>query len=455
MSSLKPLPDDSELIPYTTYYHYLKPIDTYGNEGHSSDVASVVFGQLKLSIPDARGKTGEEVRLPINIANADDLSICGLDICITYDQTVLSAKKIERTPLSTAYAWAYNLETPGIAKAHIATSEAESLYGGGSLFYLIFDVIGEDSATSTLDFQVSETSLYDCGENHTPVLVSLDLSDMGMFTVSDNYILGDLNGDAKVDSADVIMTLNISVGNTDPTKEQENAGDVSGDGRVRTNDAALILRIAADLPLTPEPSETRENGSSSKSSLVNVTIPDISISENGTMWIPIEVDDASKVVGAEIVLNYDSDIVTATDVQASTLTKDFSMESNLSQPGQVRIAISAGEGREPLEGDISLIQVQFTAQTDASGSSPLNLNSVRLNDTYGRDFATSVLQTDVNTTGGCLTVGKSGELQNAILALKMIAGMNPGCISSDADADRDGKICMEDAISILQALSGK
>ncbi len=173
------------------------------------------------------------------------------------------------------------------------------------------------------------------------------------------------------------------------------------------------------------------------------------------MWIPIEVDNASNVAGAEIVLNYDPALVTATDVQASVLTNNFSMESNLSQPGQVRIAISAGEGGEPLEGDGSLIQVQFTAQTDASGSSPLNLNSVRLNDTYGRDFAISVLQTDVNTSDGCLTVGESGELHNAILALKMIAGMNPGCMNSDTDADGDGKIGMGDAIAILQALSDK
>jgi hypothetical protein len=63
-----------------------------------------------------------------------------------------------------------------------------------------------------------------------------------------------------------------------------------------------------------------------------------------------------------------------------------------------------------ISGSGALVEVQFTATDDAAvgSTSPLNLAGVRLSDQYGRDFATSALQVDVNTANGVLTVEESG-----------------------------------------------
>ncbi len=372
---------------------------------------------------------------------------------MTYNPDVLSAEDVEKTALSSEYAWAPNLETQSIARAVIASSEGKPLYGDGSLFYILFRVQGNEGDSSDLQFQISNTSLYKCGDDYTPVAVDLDLTDIGTFTVGGNHIMGDLNGDGKVDSADVVITLNIAVGNIEPTEEQENAGDVSGDNRIRSNDAALILRIAAGLPLAPESSQGKRD--SLRSSSVSVSIPDnLTVPPGGSIWVPIEIDNAANVMGADIILNYHPSLFTATDCRTTLMTENFDKGLNLSQAGQVRISLSAMGGDGLSQGSGTLAEVQFAAQANASGTSPLTLASVRLNDTYSRDFATSALQTDVKTISGSLRI-KDFNLDDAILVLKILTGTEDASgFSLVPDADKSGKVGMEDVILILQDVAG-
>ena len=445
--------DTSALIVGTTYHYHLKALDTFGNESGTSDTASAVFGQVKLFIPDAKGESGKRIRLPVNIANADGLRICGVDVYMTYNPDVLSAENVEKTALSSEYAWAPNLETQGIARAVIASSEGKLLYGDGSLFYILFEVKGNEGDSSDLQFQISNTSLCKCGDDYTPVAVDLDLTDIGTFTVGKNHTMGDLNGDGKVDSADVVITLNIAVGNIEPTEEQENAGDVSGDNRIRSNDAALILRIAAGLPLAPESSKGKRNNL--RSSSVSVSIPDnLTVPTGGSIWVPIEIDNAANVMGADIILNYHPSLFTATDCRTTSMTENFDKGLNLSQAGQVRISLSAMGGDGLFQRSGMLAEVQFAAQANASGTSPLTLASVRLNDTYSRDFATSALQTDVKTISGSLRI-KDFNLDDAILVLKILTGTEDASgFSLVLNADKSGKVGMEDVILILQDVAG-
>ncbi len=50
--------DASDLSAGTTYYYCLKTADIFGNESDYSEAASAVFGDMKLFIPDSRGKKG-------------------------------------------------------------------------------------------------------------------------------------------------------------------------------------------------------------------------------------------------------------------------------------------------------------------------------------------------------------------------------------------------------------
>ncbi len=110
--------DKSDFTGGITYYYYLKAEDDLGNESAESNKAWAEPGLLKLFIPDSRGKSGEQVRLPVNIANADDLSMCSVDILVTYDSSVLSATDIEKAALTAGYGWAKNLNEAGVAREH-------------------------------------------------------------------------------------------------------------------------------------------------------------------------------------------------------------------------------------------------------------------------------------------------------------------------------------------------
>jgi hypothetical protein len=219
--------DASALTPGTPYFYYMTAVDGSSNESDPSNITFAVFGQVKLFIPDAYGANGDSVTLPVNIANADGIEMCAVDIFVTYDQAVLTATDVDRTPLTAGYAWAENIGTPGIVRAVIAAVSGETLHGEGSLFTILFDVVGSSGDTSELEFQVAGTFFYDCDDLFNPV--PLDLNDVGTFTVQAAYILGDLNGDGTVNTADAVLALQIAVGNILPTPEQMAAGDVNGD----------------------------------------------------------------------------------------------------------------------------------------------------------------------------------------------------------------------------------
>jgi len=60
-----------------------------------------------------------------------------------------------------------------------------------------------------------------------------------------DILLGDLNGDGKVNNLDASFALKYDAGITDLTAEQKARGDINGDGRVNNLDATVILKIDA------------------------------------------------------------------------------------------------------------------------------------------------------------------------------------------------------------------
>ncbi len=449
--------DNSDLANGSTYYYYMTALDSSGKESDPSDTASAVFGQVKLFIPDSKGKSGTQVILPVNIANADGLEMCTVDIYVSYDPNVLKAKDITKSSLSADYGWAKRIDNDtGVIQAAIASGiEGEMLYGEGSLFYVVFDVVGNPGDTSELKFDINDTGFYDCNDFINSV--DLDLSDAGIFTVLDEGqnpgdcgFLGDLNMDCVVNADDMAMALEFAVGNILITAKLLNIGDISGDGRIKSNDAALIERIWQGLPLAPESSKTRRKAMSS--SLI-VSVPgNVAVPGEGSVWVPIEISNAADVTGADIVLNYDPSLVTVSGVRSGLLTANFDVKYNVVQAGQVRISIGTGEDDALTGGSGTLAEVRFTAKSDSSGTSPLMLASVHLNDSFSRDFATSALQVDVKMSNGSLVV-KNYDLSDAIRALKVIAGLNVTDISSGDDIDGDGKVGLEEVVYVLQVVS--
>ena len=62
-----------------------------------------------------------------------------------------------------------------------------------------------------------------------------------------SVMLGDLNGDGKVNTADAVVVLKISAGMVALDEKYQAAGDCNRDGKVNTADAVLILKYAAGM----------------------------------------------------------------------------------------------------------------------------------------------------------------------------------------------------------------
>lgn len=58
-------------------------------------------------------------------------------------------------------------------------------------------------------------------------------------------IMGDLDGDGKIRSADALIVLRMSAGLVKPTNDEKKLADINSDGKILSNDALEILRFSA------------------------------------------------------------------------------------------------------------------------------------------------------------------------------------------------------------------
>ena len=60
-------------------------------------------------------------------------------------------------------------------------------------------------------------------------------------TITD--LIGDVNGDGKINARDAKLVLQYFNGKVELTEEQKAKADVNGDGKINARDAKLILQI--------------------------------------------------------------------------------------------------------------------------------------------------------------------------------------------------------------------
>ncbi len=402
---------DAALVKNTRYYYYLKSV--YGaDESAASNIASAMMGTVTLSIPDVKGAHNGSGTVPVNIDNATGMAICAMDVYINFAPATLAISEVQRTILTLNYSFAQNIVSDGVVKISLATAVCGTpLYGPGTLFNLVFSVPGAAGTVSPLTFDVASTDLYVNNDfyNATPLnLVN------GSFTVQPGFVLGDLNGDGVVTTADATIALNIAVEKSPdypPTAQQMVAGDVNGDKRINAADAALIMRIAAGLPVLPPPGVSMDPAQTLAP--VDITIPSQEVARGRAFSLPVNISSAAGVSGAELVINFEPSALDLSAVRVSSLTTNFNLQWNESSPGVLRISLSPKVGYESgiSSGSGALVTIDFTALDDAplGSHSPVTLAAVRLNDTYSRNFETSALQTDITVHNGAITIKAASD----------------------------------------------
>ena len=127
-----------------------------------------------ITIPDTEKESGKTIKIPITIENADNIG--GMNITISYENTVLTAQSVEKGTLTTNALLEYDLDTEGEIK--IIWVSTEGITGDGSLAIISFDVIGNTDDTSTINVTNIEAADID---TLTDIIIPVQ---NGVFTVT-------------------------------------------------------------------------------------------------------------------------------------------------------------------------------------------------------------------------------------------------------------------------------
>lgn len=256
---------------------------------------------------------------------------------------------------------------------------------------------------------------------------ALSLTD-GSFTIQgaaiDAYVLtaSKSDGDNGISAYDASLALQHSVKLITLSGHAALAADVNSNGAINSMDATYILQKAADLISLPfpgsgkawkfDPAERSIGWLSSNISEQNftavllgdisgnwtdpgtrtdstgdeelltasaiLTIPGSTVSPGATVDVPITLDiTEGNLYGADITITYDPTHVTVNSASLGALAGGWSIATNLSEPGVVKIAIASAT---PIILDGELLKLSITALGEPGTQSALSLTRGELNE---------------------------------------------------------------------------
>lgn len=369
----------------------------------TSNSACVAGRFLSLWVPHVEGRPGDKLTIPVNIRNAHGLRLNPSTIALDYDTRVLALTGVSTGVLAGGYDWYTSTSINGNVaqvRVHSSPNQAPLLYGSGALFWLSFDVLSSTVMSSPLTLRETipgggGSAIYTPANPTQPAPLQL-LS--GVFYMEPQYAYrrGDVNGDGLVTAADGALAALVASNMATATARQLRAAEVTGDGRVDAADGAAILRYAAQgawptaAPPAADPAVIRiDSAAGIQSGLVQTTLR---ISSAGawagsTVWLAYDPARIAGVVGAAPTGIAAGQQVAVDDAGA----------------GLARIVLSSSA---PLaaNGAFATVTLHVASNVPSGSSTPLVLAGAALNDSSGRDYATSSLQTNSSQVGGTLLV---------------------------------------------------
>ena len=387
-----PYIDASGLVTGTHYCYQVKGVSADGTVVARSAIACATFGQFELSIPDLSAAPGMTVTVPLNARGGNGLCIAGLQATVKYSSTLVSANgAVSPTAYTQGYTFAANTTTPGQVSIVATQSTCAPLYGAGTLFNIGFEVVGGLGQISPLDFitGVTYTVIYDENDLLHPIPLSLD---NGSLLIRNTYVRGDVNGDAVVNVADIVLANRIAARQITPTPDQQTACDVNGDGTCSAADATLIDRYVTFGIWTNLGSSLIQSAvvpSAVTANPVRIGLGQVNASAGQPLTVPVTIQNGADIAGGTLTFQYDPAQLTFEAASLTSLTAGFNVQSHVSQPGLVRVALARGTA---IGADGALLQLRFSGSDSAAS---LRIVGASLNDNVGRDFATSALQKQI------------------------------------------------------------
>ncbi len=384
--------DSTALTSGTTYCYQVAAIRGDGQVAATSNTACAYVGQVDLWVPDTWGAPGSTVLVPVNVRNADGLRIAAADLWLDFDGSILEPVGVSPSALTADYTWTYAVQDSGATqrlKIAAVSTNAPTLRGAGSLFWVAFRVRGDADSSSPLNLRkfisgVGGSSMQD------PTYANIPLNlKSGVFQVGTAYILGDLSGDGLVQALDALMALDIASGKLTPTSAQRQAGDTNGDGVIGAADATMILYYATHSAwpsLAPTVAATVPGAPRLTAGNPRIRLDSVTATPGQTVELTLRGENLPNVAGGEFSIVYDRALITGIDTVATTgLASGFPVSAYDDGAGRLRIAIA---GSHAVSGSDVLItlRLHLAANAPLGSVTPLNLASAQLNDLQGRDF---------------------------------------------------------------------
>jgi len=424
------------LTPGTLYAYEITAVDTDDNESPRSASVDVEAGRIEIFVPRVSAPAGTEVRIPINVNNAAGINPQGMDIDFRYPSALLggdgvSGVRLERTALTKQVVPLANATEAGRVRVS-SIGEAQTLVGEGHIFNLYL-TLSDDAAGLCDPMELFNVKFFD--SSVPPVALDVDFSTAGDLCGDVACMQGDLNGDFEVDSADVLIALQTSVGLLELTACQLQAGDINGDRVINSADGIMIQRLAVGFPINPpQPGEKQaEEIRAPKGSTLQVTADAAAGAAGSLVQVPVRVANATGLTGLDLTVAFPGDPsqLTLESVSNGALLAGFSRIQNIG-PGFVKLGFSSAL---PIIGQGGIAAVlNFRVSSSATDASvfPVTLNEARVNGQFGDNFAWTQ---SVVRSGGSVTVGES-EASPAAAALAQFPALDTG----------DGTIGPEEAL---------
>lgn len=403
------------LVRGAEYCYSVEALDGDGASLGHSNRACAVHGQLALHVPDLVGRPGQTLAVPVAINNAEGIQITDADLWLDFDPRVLAMHDVVAAPLSAEQLdWTYSQtdlsdavqrlriralpRTPASATDSLDGGDDAVLHGGGTLFWLYFDVVGAAGTASPLTLQPVNSSgagsavqVQDDGAGAWSVPLALQSGTAEIVAPGQpRATLGDVTGEGQWDEADARAVLQFTAERAGLTVPQRRASDVTGDNKINAADAALIYyraRAGAWTTSTPQRSPDASAQVDTTIALRGAPSP-----AGGTVTTTLQITNAQEMAGADLVIAYDPTVITGVvEISMGGALQDGAVSWHGSERGFVNIALATAA---PIDGNALLLHIVWQlAENAPAASGPdgqvrFSLLDVHLSDGVGRDFVT-------------------------------------------------------------------
>ncbi len=146
---------------------------------------------------------------------------------------------------------------------------------------------------------------------------------------------------------------------------------------------------------------------------VSLSLPDVSVEPGGVGTAAIKMENLeSEVLGVQIVLKYDPNVVKTIKIQKAGRTDHMDvLESNVVEPGILKLLVFDLEGESISKGEGDIVNVEFTVSPDASlgGVSPLEIIFTEDNTNTTLADLDRLAIKSLQIKDGAITIGQSEE----------------------------------------------